>query len=278
MSNHRYDFNAKELHKINYKLLYVTQAKYESDWHSIKHSHHFTEIFYVLRGAGSFQVENKVFSVHEDDLIVVNPNVSHTELSKAGNPLEYIVLGIDGVQFLSEENNQIYDYSLHNYYDYKHEILFYLRTLVEEIKNKNDNFEIVCQHLLEVLIINMVRRTKKVLRIESSTSVTKECRYIEQYINDHYYEDITLLKLSQMTFMNKYYIVHSFKRYKGISPINYLIERRIKEAKNLLSTTNYSISKIGELVGFSSQSYFSQIFKKETNYTPNGYRKIMSKR
>ena len=75
-------------------------------------------------------------------------------------------------------------------------------------------------------------------------------------------EDITLQTLSDLTYLNKYYLVHAFKNYKGVSPINYLINRRLVEAKHLLATTNYPISKIAASIGFSSQSYFSQFRKK----------------
>ena len=54
--------------------------------------------------------------------------------------------------------------------------------------------------------------------------------------------------------MNKFYLVHAFKNYKGVSPINYLIDKRIQESKLLLETTNFSIAKIAQQVGFSSQS------------------------
>ena len=150
-----------------------------------------------------------------------------------------------------------------------------LKTLLQEMEEKDNNFEVVCQNLLEVLIINMVRRTKANLLIAPAKKVAKECRFVEQYINNHFREEISLELLSEKAFMNKFYLVHAFKQYKGISPINYLIQLRIKEAKELLSTTNYSISQISESSGFSSQSYFSQVFKKETGMTPNEYRKTV---
>ena len=59
-------------------LLYVTSSKYEGDWPSLKHSHYFTELFYVRDGSGEFVVENVSFSIKKDDLIIVNPNILHT--------------------------------------------------------------------------------------------------------------------------------------------------------------------------------------------------------
>ena len=281
MSIQRYQMeDVPRLDKMSYRLLYISTSRYEGDWHSTPHAHHCTELFYVIRGKGSFLVNDNVFDVCEDDMIIVNPNVVHTEMSRGDSPLEYIVLGIEGLQFTSfseqeDEEEEEKDYSVHNYYEFKHEILFYLKTLLQEMEEKDNNFEVVCQNLLEVLIINMVRRTKANLLIAPAKKVAKECRFVEQYINNHFHEEISLELLSEKAFMNKFYLVHAFKQYKGISPINYLIQLRIKEAKELLSTTNYSISQISESSGFSSQSYFSQVFKKETGMTPNEYRKTV---
>lgn len=274
MSTQRYQLKNQKLEKMNFHLLYISTSRYEKDWHSTLHAHHCTELFYVISGKGSFLVNNDVFDVKEDDLIIVNPNVPHTEMSKDDSPLEYIVLGIEGLQFTSFKNHMEYeDFSVHNYHEFKHEILFYLRALLSEMSRQDDQYEAVCQNLLEVLIINMMRRTKANLVVEPSQKITKECRFVEQYINKHYQEDITLELLSEKAYMNKFYLVHAFKQYKGISPINYLIRLRIQQAKELLETTNYTIAQISDSCGFSSQSYFSQVFKKSCGMTPNAYRK-----
>ena len=272
MSNQNYRLGEKEPEKINTRLLYITEACYESDWHSMPHSHHFTEIFYVLQGKGEFIVENKKFPVTENDLVIINPNISHTEVCRSDAPLKYIVLGINGLYFKNESDELRSDYSVHNCACYRTELNFYLQTLLHEIQTKESNFEDICQNLLEILIWNIVRRTSTELAVAPTRKITRECRFIEQYLDEHYMEDITLQTLSEITYLNKYYLVHAFKNYKGISPINYLIGKRISEAKHLLETTNYPISKIAVSVGFSSQSYFSQIFKKETGRTPNRYR------
>lgn len=276
MSITRYQIKGHQnLEKMNFHLLYISKSLYEKDWHSTPHAHHCTELFYVLRGKGSFLANEDTFDIKEDDLIIVNPNVMHTEMSKNTEPLEYIVVGIEGLQFTTmTKQGEMDDYSIHNYYDYKHEILFYLKTILQEMEQEDEYHELVCQNLLEVLILNMVRRTKANMIVAPSQKITKECRFVEQYINNHYTENITLELLSEKSYMNKYYLVHAFKQYKGISPINYLINKRIASAKELLDTTNYSIAQISEVCGFSSQSYFSQVFKKATNMSPNEYRKL----
>ena len=273
MSNRRYGLEETELEKLNIRLLYITQARYDTDWHSIAHTHHFTELFYVVQGSGYFLVEDKKFPVKEDDLVIINPNVSHTELGSKGRPLEYIALGINGLKFKDGNLDTTYDYSLHNFHEFKEEFSFYLKTLLREIQNKGEYFETVCQNLLEALVLTLVRRTKKQLSFTPTKKITKECRFVEQYIDEHFMEDITLQTLSDLTYLNKYYLVHSFTKHFGCSPISYLNDKRIEESKNLLETTNHSIAAIASMIGFSSQSYFSQSFKKNTFMTPNEYRR-----
>ena len=103
-----------------------------------------------------------------------------------------------------------------------------------------------------------------------------ECIKIKNYIDSHYSQNITLDFLSNLTYMNKFHLVHTFTKQIGLSPINYAINKRIQEAKNLLSTTNYSIRDIASIVGFSNSSYFSQMFKKIIGITPKNYRDEIS--
>ena len=269
MPNKLYEVNCSNLSKINCRLMYVTQAKYDTDWHSTMHTHPFCELFYVIKGRGLFHVEDECFNVKEDDLVVVNANISHTESSKQQKPLEYIVLGIEGISLLVENHR----YILHNYEDYKHEILFYIKTLLLEASQKSAYYDIISQDLLEILIVNIIRRSHYTLKIQTSRKTNHECAFLEQYIDEHFSEDITLDKLAEISYMNKYYLVHAFKKYSGMTPISYLNQRRLQEACLLLKTTDYSISQIGGIVGISSQAYFSSMFRKTCGVTPQTYRR-----
>lgn len=275
MSYQRYKIPSekKTPEKMNINLLYITQALNDRNWKSVVHTHHFTELFYVVSGEGNFIVENEKFTVKTDDLIIVNPNVSHTEFGDGRTNLEYIVLGIENLQFQLEGTDTKYTYNMHNFHNCKEDILYYLQKLLAEVKDKEENYEAVCHNLLECLVYFLTRKTKDSLSFEATKKTIRECRFIEEYLMEHFSEDITLQTLSDMTYMNKYYLVHAFKEYKGVSPINYLIERRIQEAQYLLETSNYSIARIAHAVGFSSQSYFAQVFRKEKGVSPKQYRK-----
>lgn len=262
------------------KLLYVSTSKYEGEWQSILHSHAFCELFYVVDGSGTFIAEDKAFPVAPNDMVIVSPHVQHTEKSLYAAPLEYIVLGIDGLLFsfenfasahdsilLQTESGHVYKYNTKN-----SNVYAYLNMMLTEINNKEENYEAVCQSLLEVVMLCMLRNDHLSIRQSNNSFSNRECMQIKNYLDANYMQNITLDILAQRSHMNKYYLVHAFTKYVGVSPITYLLQRRIDEGKSLLSSTSYSISEISSILGFSSQSYFAQAFRKSVGQTPIQYR------
>ena len=80
-------------------------------------------------------------------------------------------------------------------------------------------------------------------------------------------EHITLDTLTGLTHMNKYYMVHSFTKYAGLSPIQYLNQTRLKRAQHLLKKYQlFDFLILRPPPDFSSQSYFTQIFRKNFKY------------
>lgn len=266
------------------KLLYVSTSKYEGDWQSILHSHPFSELFYVVKGKGSFVAGSREFSIAENDLVVINPHIEHTEKSDSSSPLEYIVLGIEGLSFLFDgssslsgngdeqdsekaENNAVHKYSVTS-----SNIYAYLNIMLEEISRKQPNYETVCQNLLEVFLICILRNESLSVSQNTNSILSRDCAQIKDYLDSNYAQNITLDSLAAITHMNKYYMAHAFTKYTGMSPISYLMQKRIQEGKSLLESTSYSIAEISAMLGFSSQSYFSQAFKKAAGITPIQYR------
>ena len=276
MSNSRYDLEqggVAPLDRSSTRLLYVSTAKYGGDWHSLLHTHTCTEIFYVVGGMGKFRIEELTLSVAVDDMVIVNPNVEHTEVSFNASPLEYIVMGVEGLEFAAGENGDD-RYRLVNCGGGREDTLYYLRAMLTEIENKASGYDLVCQALLEVLVVRLMRRTDFSLTPTTpGTRTSKECVAVRRYIDSHFKESLSLDVLAEVAHVNKYYLVHTFSKEYGISPINYLISRRIAESKHLLSETDHSLSQISHMLGFSSPSYFSQSFRKLEGISPMEYRR-----
>ena len=228
-----------------------------------------------MRGTGQFYIAGDYLNVGRDDLVIINPGVEHTEVSLSDAPLEYIVLGIDGVEFLFSEHAKQW-YSAFNCREVSEDILNIIKTILRETETHPSWYETVCHNMLEILLVRLLRHTKFVIS-EQAHHENKECAEAKRYMDVNYAENITLDFLAELTHLNKYYLVHAFNREYQMSPINYLIHRRIRESKYLLANTNHSLARISELLGFSSPSYFSQSFKRLENMSPGEYRRAQQR-
>ena len=274
MSNERYLMMESDIKSLSFQLESITKSKYDSDWHSTLHTHPFTELFYVVDGKGEFNIQGQRFPVKANDFVIINPQVEHTELSSPDEPLEYIVLGINGLSFsnLTPVSEGGHPFSFFNLRDEQKDILRYLNAMVQEATSQSMSYELVCHNLLEILLIKIMRHQHFDLEVGKQSKATKDISFIKHYLETYYHESIQLEDLASMTHLSRFYISHSFKKEIGMSPMEYLIDIRIKESKILLRTTNYSISQVADIVGFTTPTYFSKQFRKSTGISPTDYR------
>lgn len=136
---------------------------------------------------------------------------------------------------------------------------------------KIEPIEEMCAWIVKVLdtFIDTVYETRN----EKNFKVVERAM---EYIRQNYKNDITLEDVANAIFISPYYLSHLFRDELGITFIEYLTKIRIEEASRLLLTTNMSIIRIAEEVGYSDSSYFSKVFKKLQNVTPSQYRQRMS--
>ena len=253
------------------KLLNIASAKYGGDWHSVPHTHNHVELFYIIGGKGQFLINDQLYPVNTNHLVIINPNVIHTEVSLNAQPLEYIVLGVDGIE-LSISGTSNGQFCILDHFE-SLDMASCLRNILREMEMKQPGYEDVCQAFMEILIIRLMRSTGLSLPSETSAvSTNRQCAAVRRYIDLHFKEALTLEQLAEEGHMNKFYLSHAFKREYGVSPINYMISRRIEESKYLLAETDLSMSQIAQLLGFSSLSYFSQVFHRTQNISPKEYR------
>lgn len=255
---------------VESKLLYITHSKYENDWPSQPHIHPFVELFYVKEGSGSFLFEDEEYPIGKDDFVIVNAGISHTEISSPSMPLEYVTIGIEGQNFALEGKKDCMIFSCKNK---QKDLVFLLTAMLGEMEEKDRDCEVVCQNLLEILIIRLARRMNFAFEEAPPVQINKACIKIKRYIEANYTKNITLDSLAEFSHLNKYYMAHAFTLHCGCSPIQYLCQTRIKASKELLSNTDYSITEVARYSGFSSQSYFAQSFLKSCGQTASAYRK-----
>lgn len=280
MSTHKMLVNPHDLPVIP-QVLYVTHSKYEKDWATILHSHPFTEFIYIESGKGEICTQTQTYPVEKKDFIVVLPNMMHTERSSAEEPLEYYVLGVSNLIFDPHEDMDSFCpiLDLGNINDKIHSLLV---TLYHEMHTEKAGYELMVSSLYLQLTVLLMRKMKINFNFTEGHNMRREIAYAKNYIDKHYMENLDLDEIAQQSYLSKYHLVREFSRYIGCTPMVYLTERRLAEAKSLLSSTNMSILDISTEIGFSSASYFTQRFKASCGMTPlrfrqDSYRKDLEK-
>ncbi|WP_082129870.1 bifunctional transcriptional activator/DNA repair enzyme AdaA [Aneurinibacillus tyrosinisolvens] len=97
---------------------------------------------------------------------------------------------------------------------------------------------------------------------------------ITRYIDTNYSETLTLETLADMCHGSPYHLHRTFKRIKGVTPIEYIQQTRIARAIEYLINSDKAVASIALAVGMSNTPYFITVFKKKTGRTPAAYRQL----
>lgn len=97
------------------------------------------------------------------------------------------------------------------------------------------------------------------------------------YIYEHYADQVTLTSIAKSCYVTEAHLCRIFKNDTGKSPINYLIDFRVKKSVALLADFDLSISEVSKKCGFTDVSYFSKCFKKTMKMSPSDYVKNVLK-
>ena len=217
------------------------------------------------------KIESETIPLQKNCLVLIGAQVQHTEFSDFKNPLDYYVIGVEGLKL---HNTYSTEYSIINTASNAASIQSCFENILHEMHQKQKGYAQICQHYLAILILLICRKNRISYELIDIQSNNRECHKAKEYIETNYHEKITLDSLSSICNLTKYYLGHKFKELYGTSPIAYLTKVRIAAAKDLLKTTNHSIEEIANAAGFSSNSYFSQAFQKHCQMSPQQYRKI----
>ena len=114
--------------------------------------------------------------------------------------------------------------------------------------------------------------TAQMSKIRKSNIISKAVQKCIDYIDLNLHTKITLENLAAQTQLSPNYLSALFKKEVGINVTDYILKRRIETAKNMLLNSKFSATEIGEILAFSSQSYFIKVFRQETGMTPAKYK------
>ena len=267
----KYFFSKKNLPYLTW--LSVSHDDYS--WNSPYQSHDdCLEIAYIEKGIAYYNVDLQSFIAREGEAVIINPAIIHAVDSSKDSPTTIWVMHIKNFKIGNlEENHLLIDkpftlLDLKDNNDFIKSFLYELHFLYENNHTSADYVSSFGISALLALFYDM--QDDKELDILNTPSTFE--KKIIFYLNDHYKEQIKLEDIANVFNISPSHLSHEFSKFFGISPINYIINKRICEAKWQLCASTAPLEEIAFSLGFNNINHFKKIFEKRVGCQPSLYR------
>ena len=233
------------------------------------------QLMYCKGGRGDVFVGNQCFSAEKGHIYLAPPLVPHGMVQKNG-------LRLGEIKF-TVENRVLYDAVAHLPRDIDVDGEFLLASamgdvLREGLSDMPYGYETACSTLL-LLLFRLLRRHGIVLakgaeKFYAISDYRKEIDLlaVSKYIEEHLGDRLTLETIAETVHFSSSYLSARFKEKWGMPLMQYVNQRRIARARELLVTSEHTLGEIATAVGFQSIHYFSRFFKQKVGISPNAYR------
>lgn len=262
------DYEKREFFAVNHNY-YNYDKIYPRHWHKS------IELTYVVKGEKLqtyyYPDRNDQILASAGTLLLVNSGISHEIIVKKG--LEGIVLLIDE-QVIEElyPDCTICNFDLEKNRQAKSKLVNYMIDLAHA-KDTDQRVEqnIIVLKMIDVLVKELI--SKNNIHQEKHDEMTEVIHTIMEYIEHHFYQQITLDDIADFTNYNKTYLPSIFKRKMGITIFQYLKNIRLQHCLQELKETDETIVNIALKNGFANIQSFNKVFKEIYQMTPAQYRK-----
>lgn len=241
------------------------------------HWHDMIELIMIQEGSLQFKFQNILFTGHEGDAVLINPNLIHSFrlcsekswyhcLNIQPSILENFSFSLDNISFFPMVRSQLVTQRYRRVLD-----------AIERYSSKKSETRFLALQAetlnLLAMIIDNYSYKPSILPNDQNTVDFKVVKEIIFYIQAHLTEPLTLDEISMHVHFSKTYICRAFRKRLNTSIVHYINMTRCYHAHALLKETTYTIGECARFSGFSSMSYFSRLYQRYIGEHPSETRK-----
>ena len=266
---------------FDFNLLWVSKCSYPAK-HAVKeHNHDYYQFIFITSGQGTIFINGLSYEAQMNQLYILKPNVRHGIEAHRTKSLHTIE-----IKFYcgNMDTNSFIDKLPYYTKNAGSRIGNCFVSMEEEVKEQDNYIEDIIELLLIEVLYHLARlsnkddnqllRDNQKLCLQVNENDKKPLSDAIEYMRKNYHREISLDDLAGLVNLSTVYFCSIFKDQYGVSPMQYLQDIRLHNAKWLLANTNDSITSIAEQVGFQSIHYFSRFFKSNEEITPTYFRQV----
>lgn len=262
-------------------VFYVDAAYTQKHAHMLHKHSGVLELLYVAEGEGRYIVGSREYAVKAGDLVICNAETIHGEAPFQEHTMQTYCCALSGVHrqgcppgcLIPAQQRPVLQLG-----QFEKPVGQIMPNIYELCITSPRHAEI-CRGLA-VSVLLMVEQAlylhDRQDRCQSEQKNEALVRNITDYLDRHYTEPLSLEQIAGQMHISVSYLSHLFKRETGLSPMQYVIHRRIGEAQSLLMETRLPVHEIEERLGFGSSCHLTAMFKKYVGIAPREYRKHFS--
>ncbi|MDS0527165.1 AraC family transcriptional regulator [Clostridium sp. SHJSY1] len=254
------------------------------------HYHEFNKIVIFISGNATYAIEGKYYKLRPWDILLVSSNEVHKPIIDSEEYYERIVIwvnsnylekhSIDNSDLLScfhisaKEKSSLLRLSLDNLNVIKDNIFSLEKSTGDiEFGGKILRNSLFVQF---IVYINRLMIKTQIKKDEGDIRYDQRIVSILSYVNENLSGDLSIGSIAEKFYINRYYLMHNFKKETGYTLHNYIIQKRLAKAASLikqgLQATNVSVQ-----CGFQDYSSFVRAFKKNFGLSPKQYYKAVER-
>ena len=246
-------------------------------------NHGYFEMCLCINGALAVELEHTVYQLSKNKILLIFPNHKHREyaLKKGSHQAIWIASNLNEVTIvITGKKDEDGDFYVHwgcslTETDDNIAISNEFKQINNELENTAiDMNEFIKAAMMKISIL-LLRNLNNMVQKDYSKDNWKESIVgkVKSFIELNYSKNIKLTDIAHQLCISQNYLNNIFKSAMGRTIMKYVEETRIYKARVLLKETSYTVESISVMLGYCDQYHFSKIFKRETGYTPSGYRK-----
>ena len=254
----------------------------DTPWRFESHYHSAVEIIVPIRGEVIYTVSEFSYRVQADEVLIIPPNWEHSLAMEEGSARYLILFEPESIFGLRDMHLIEGLLKIPIYLSGEPEAQESVRALLMQVVSCYEKhgflWNSLCYSILTQVYVRLgqlhINQTTKRVNARPGSTNPEIVDSARLYIDQNYMRDITLDDVSAFTGFTKCYFSRIFKQQCGVTFSEYLRQRRVSAAEDMLVHSRRNMQEIAINAGFGRIATFNRVFRDAKNCTPSRYRSI----